>query len=164
VIIGNPPFLGGKLLISSLGEDYVYMLFARYDGRVLAEADLVCYWYAKAREQLEAGKCRRVGLVATNSIRGGANRRVLDAIRERSVIIDAWDDEAWVVEGAAVRVPAAYSWVRHRLVLDEGVQGGEHDGPDDTGRWPADLADEEILARLFELNQARSGAHSAAAA
>jgi type II restriction/modification system DNA methylase subunit YeeA len=104
VVIGNPPFLGGKLLIGSLGEDYVYTLFERYEGRVSAEADLVCYWYAKARQQLEAGQCQRVGLVATNSIRGGANRRVLDAIRERSIIFEAWDDEAWVVEGAAVRV------------------------------------------------------------
>jgi type II restriction/modification system DNA methylase subunit YeeA len=104
VVIGNPPFLGGKLLIGSLGEDYVYTLFERYEGRVSAEADLVCYWYAKARQQLEARQCKRVGLVATNSIRGGANRRVLDAIRERGVIFDAWDDEAWVVEGAAVRV------------------------------------------------------------
>jgi len=36
----------------------------------------------------------------------------------------------------AVRCPATYSWVRHRLVLDEGEQGGEHDGHDGTGRWP----------------------------
>jgi type II restriction/modification system DNA methylase subunit YeeA len=104
VVIGNPPFLGGKLLIGSLGEDYVYTLFERYQDRVVAEADLVCYWYAKARQQLETARCRRVGLVATNSIRGGANRRVLDAIRDTAVIYDAWDDEPWIVEGAAVRV------------------------------------------------------------
>jgi type II restriction/modification system DNA methylase subunit YeeA len=30
--------------------------------------------------------------------------------------------------------------------------------------WPADLSDDEILQRLFELNQARAGATSAAAA
>jgi hypothetical protein len=29
--------------------------------------------------------------------------------------------------------------------------------------WPAELADEEILARLFELNQARAGRPRAAA-
>ena len=69
-----------------------------------AEADLVCYWYAKSCEQLKAARCHRVGLVATNSIRGGANRRVLDTIRQNSIIFDAWDDEPWVVEGAAVRV------------------------------------------------------------
>ena len=30
--------------------------------------------------------------------------------------------------------------------------------------WPADLSDDEILARLFELNQARAGRFPAAAA
>jgi type II restriction/modification system DNA methylase subunit YeeA len=47
---------------------------------------------------------RRVGLVATNSIRGGANRRVLDRIVRDGVIFDAWDDEPWVLDGVAVRV------------------------------------------------------------
>ena len=32
--------------------------------------------------------------------------------------------------------PAVYRWMRHRLVLSGGVRGGEHDGHDDTGRWP----------------------------
>ena len=43
-------------------------------------ADLVTYWFEKARAQIEAGKCQRAGLVATNSIRGGANRKVLERI------------------------------------------------------------------------------------
>ena len=77
VVIGNPPFLGGKLLNAHLGEDYVSRLFAVYEGRVPAEADLVCYWFAKAGEQMRAGRAKRVGLVSTNSIRGGANRRAL---------------------------------------------------------------------------------------
>ena len=42
--------------------------------------------------------------MATNSIRGGANRGVLDQVRQHCVIYEAWDDEAWVVDGAAVRV------------------------------------------------------------
>jgi hypothetical protein len=32
--------------------------------------------------------------------------------------------------------PAVYGWMRHRLVLIEGEQGGEHDRHDGTGRWP----------------------------
>ena len=40
VIIGNPPFLGGKLLITNLGEEYVSTLFQVYEGRVPREADL----------------------------------------------------------------------------------------------------------------------------
>ncbi|MCY4623880.1 MAG: class I SAM-dependent DNA methyltransferase, partial [Chloroflexi bacterium] len=40
----------------------------------------------------------------TNSIRGGQNRAVLDRIAEHGTIYDAWSDEDWVVDGAAVRV------------------------------------------------------------
>ncbi|MCY3950184.1 MAG: class I SAM-dependent DNA methyltransferase [Acidimicrobiaceae bacterium] len=104
VIIGNPPFLGGKLLISGLGEDYVSWLFANYAGRVPAEADLVCYWFEKAGQQIASGKARRVGLVATNSIRGGANRRALEVATSNQPIFEAWSDEPWVIDGAAVRV------------------------------------------------------------
>ena len=104
VIIGNPPFLGGKLLIGELAEDYMSRVFATWRGRVPPEADLVCYWFLKAGGEVEAGKARRVGLVATNSIRGGANRRALQAATEGRAIFDAWSDEPWVIEGAAVRV------------------------------------------------------------
>ncbi len=146
VVVGNPPFLGGKRMRNSLGDAYVDRLFAAFAGRVPAEADLVAYWFAKAWEQLSSlsapgggegrgevgdpgrsppptspsrrpatgpslsplkggeGRLRRVGLVATNSMRGGANRRVLDAIVKDGRIFDAWDDEKWVVKGVAVRV------------------------------------------------------------
>ena len=78
-MIGNPPFLGGKLLITHLGEDYVSQMFSTYAGRVPAEADLVCYWFEKAGRHIASGQAARAGLVATNSIRGGANRRALQA-------------------------------------------------------------------------------------
>ena len=104
VVIGNPPFLGGKLLIGGLGEDYVSRMFAAWQGRIPREADLVCYWFVKAGEQVAAGATQRVGLVATNSIRGGANRRALQAATDGRPIFDAWPDEPWVIDGAAVRV------------------------------------------------------------
>ena len=104
VVIGNPPFLGGKLLNAHLGEDYVSRLFTVYEGRVPAEADLVCYWFVKAGEQMRAIRAKRVGLVSTNSIRGGANRRALQAAIRECPIFEAWSDEPWVVDGAAVRV------------------------------------------------------------
>ena len=103
-IIGNPPFLGGKLLIGGLGEDYVARMFVAWKDRVPREADLVCYWFVKASEQVASTKATRVGLVATNSIRGGANRRALQAATEERPIFDAWSDEPWVIDGAAVRV------------------------------------------------------------
>ena len=104
VIIGNPPFLGGKLLITNLGEEYVSTMFDVYEGRVPREADLVCYWFVKAGEHLEGKASKRVGLVATNSIRGGANRRALESATSGRSIFDAWSDEPWVIDGAAVRV------------------------------------------------------------
>jgi hypothetical protein len=54
VVIDNPPFLGGKLQRSVLGNDYVERLFAAYAGRVPAEADLVVYWFAKAWERMSS--------------------------------------------------------------------------------------------------------------
>ncbi|MHB9148529.1 MAG: class I SAM-dependent DNA methyltransferase [Thermoleophilia bacterium] len=104
VIIGNPPFLGGKLLRSNLGDAYVDALFRLYTDRVPREADLVAYWHEKARAMVEAGKAERVGLLATQGIRGGANRRVLERIKETGDLFLAWSDEPWVVEGAAVHV------------------------------------------------------------
>ena len=104
VVIGNPPFIGGKLLNTGLGEDYVSRIFSVYAGRVPAEADLVCYWFVKAGQHVEAGKAKRVGLVATNSIRGGANRRALAMATAGRPIYEAWSDEPWVIDGAAVRV------------------------------------------------------------
>lgn len=104
VIVGNPPFLGGKLLRSGLDNEYVEALFQVYRGRVPAEADLVCYWHEKARALLADRMVGRVGLLATQGIRGGANRRVLERIKESGDIFMAWSDEPWVVEGAAVHV------------------------------------------------------------
>ncbi|WP_144259738.1 DNA methyltransferase [Methylocystis sp. ATCC 49242] len=103
-IVGNPPFLGGKLQRKGLGDAYVDMLFKAYDGAVPAEADLVCYWFSKAWRAVVSGKARRVGLVSTNSIRGGANRRLLEPIAQAGAIFEAWSDEPWILDGAAVRV------------------------------------------------------------
>ena len=103
-IVGNPPFLGGKLLRTGLSDEYVDMLFKQYDGRVPAEADLVCYWFDKAQQAVEAGTVKRAGLLATQGIRGGANRRVLQRIKETGDIFLAWSDHPWVLEGAAVHI------------------------------------------------------------
>lgn len=43
-------------------------------------------------------------MLATNSIRGGANRRVLDRIKETGNIFLAWSNRPWVLDGADVRV------------------------------------------------------------
>ncbi|MDE0617540.1 MAG: class I SAM-dependent DNA methyltransferase [Rhodospirillaceae bacterium] len=104
VVIGNPPFLGDRVMRDGLGHEYTERLRRAYRGSVAASADLVCYWFRKAGKLIAGGKIARAGLVATNSIRGGNNRAVLDRIAERGAIFDAWSDEPWVIDGAAVRV------------------------------------------------------------
>ncbi|MBB5348274.1 class I SAM-dependent DNA methyltransferase [Desulfoprunum benzoelyticum] len=104
VIVGNPPFLGDKMMRKELGDLYVETLRKRYEGRVPGGADLVTYWFEKARAQIEAGMASAAGLVATNSIRQKRNRVVLERILASTRIFEAWSDEEWVNEGAAVRV------------------------------------------------------------
>ncbi len=103
-IVGNPPFLGGKLLRRNLGDAYVEALFEVYNGRVPREADLSAYWHEKARTQIEAKRTKRAGLLATQSIRGGANRRVLERIKKTGGLFFARSDEPWVLSGAAVHI------------------------------------------------------------
>jgi type II restriction/modification system DNA methylase subunit YeeA len=70
VIVGNPPFLGGSKKRGELGEAYFNALAKAYSKqRVPPGADLVCYWFDKARMQITQGKAKAAGLVATNSIR-----------------------------------------------------------------------------------------------
>ena len=124
VVIGNPPFLGDKLLLRHLGNDYVSHLRKIYAGRLPAQADLVCYWFEKAARQIQTRKATRAGLVATNSIRGGAKRRALDAATDAGRIFEAWSDEPWVIDGAAVRV----SLVCFSSADDGSVSGAHLDG------------------------------------
>ena len=103
-IVGNPPFLGDKKMRRELGDAYVEGLRKIFNGRVAGQADFVCYWFEKARAVIETGTTKRAGLIATNSIRGGASRKVLERINATGAIFNAWSDRDWILEGAAVRV------------------------------------------------------------
>ena len=103
-IVGNPPFLGGGMLRSSLGDVYVEKLFAAYGRRIPNFSDLCCYWFEKARDQIEKGRCKRAGLLATQGIRGGANREVLKRIKKTGGIFFAESDREWILDGANVHV------------------------------------------------------------
>ncbi len=104
VMVGNPPFLGGKMLRRELGDSYVDALFENFGERVRPEADLCCYWFEKARQQIEEGHCQRAGLLATQGIRGGANRDVLKRIKDSGGIFFAESDRDWILAGANVHV------------------------------------------------------------
>jgi type II restriction/modification system DNA methylase subunit YeeA len=103
-IVSNPPFLGDKMMRSTMGDSYVETLRAKYKGRVPGGADLCCYWFEKARACIETGRCKRAGLLATQGIRGGRNREVLNRIKHTGDIFFAVSDRDWVLDGANVHV------------------------------------------------------------
>ena len=102
-IIGNPPFLGSKLFRKyELVDDYLQDLYKTYD--LPNASDLCCYWFEKARLAIKRHTATRAGLLATQGIRGGANRRVLERVKDTGDIFMAWADRRWVLDGAAVHV------------------------------------------------------------
>jgi hypothetical protein len=103
-IIGNPPFLGNRMMQGELGKNYVARIFDIYGERLGGKPDLCCYWFEKARAHIEAGRCKRAGLLATQGIRGGTNRNVLKRILESGGIFWAESDRPWILDGANVHV------------------------------------------------------------
>ena len=104
VLVGNPPFLGSSFLRRELGDNYTDALFDNFGHRVPLGADLCCYWFEKARKLIQDKKCKRAGLLATQGIRGGANREVLKRIKETGDIFFGRSDRKWILDGAAVHI------------------------------------------------------------
>ncbi len=103
-IVGNPPFLGHFPFRQQLGDEYVEAVYELYDGRIPNSSDLCCYWLEKARSQIEAGRCSRAGLLATQAIRFQSNRPVLERIKQTGDMFTAYSDEDWILDGANVHI------------------------------------------------------------
>lgn len=103
-IIGNPPFLGQAWMRERLGDEYQDAVYTVYDDRLPKTSDLCCYWFERARGEIAAGKAQRAGLLATQGIRGGANRTALQRIKRDGDIFMAYPDRDWVLDGATVHV------------------------------------------------------------
>ncbi|MDT7529853.1 class I SAM-dependent DNA methyltransferase [Sphingopyxis sp. SE2] len=103
-ILGNPPYLGAKLMKRKLGTDETAAIRSVYEGRLPGFTDLVCYWFENARSKIEAGLAKRAGFVATNSIRKNTNLPVMHRVVATTRVFDAWPEQKWTIEGAAVDV------------------------------------------------------------
>ncbi len=103
-IVGNPPFLGSSRIWEEVGREYQQRLWDVYSDRVSGAADLCCYWFEKARWQIQKSLFQRAGLLATQGIRGGVNRESLDRIKESGDIFFAVSDQDWILDGAHVHV------------------------------------------------------------
>jgi SAM-dependent methyltransferase len=114
VIIGNPPYLGAKLLKPEKGDAYVRAIRRAYPG-VPGMADYCVYWFRKTQDALalctaDDPFAGRAGLVGTQNIRSNASRiGGLDYIVESGTIIDAVQDHIWSGE-AKVHV-SIVNWV-----------------------------------------------------
>jgi len=119
-IIGNPPFLGVRQFRQSgIEDEYVNNLFAAYE--IPNTSDLCCYWFATALRATNRNSGVRVGLLATQGIRGRDSRAVLDQIDAEAQIFMAWSDREWILDGAAVRI-SMVAFTRGRV--DETVLDG----------------------------------------
>jgi type II restriction/modification system DNA methylase subunit YeeA len=123
VIIGNPPFLGSIKQREELGEKYIEELTKLYKDRVPPKSDFVCYWFEKSRQAIIDKKVKRVGLIATQAIRKGLSRTVLDHIKETGDIFMAYSNRPWVLDGASVRVSIICfdNGSEKQKVLDENI-------------------------------------------
>ena len=115
VIIGNPPFLGAKLLKPERGPDYVNTLRRVY-AEVPGMADYCVYWIRKAHEHLPPCTAAdpvagRAGLVGTQNIRNNQSRvGGLDHIAKTGTIVEAVENQPWSGE-ANVHVSIA-NWAK----------------------------------------------------
>ena len=101
-IVGNPPFLGNKRMREEMSDEVVERIYRVWGDNVPNGADLCTYWFEKARTQIAHTKAKRAGLLATQSIRGGRFRLVLQNIKESGDIFFAESDREWLLDGAAV--------------------------------------------------------------
>ena len=102
-IVGNPPFLGNKRMRGEMGDEIVERIYKVWGDEVPNGADLCCYWFEKARIQINTGNAKRAGLLATQAIRGGTSREVLENIRKSGDIFFAISDRKWHSDDPAVR-------------------------------------------------------------
>ena len=115
VIIGNPPFIGAKMLKPERGPDYVNAIRRAYPD-VPGMADYCVYWFRKAHDHLPPCTAAdpvagRAGLVGTQNIRNNQSRvGGLDYIVKTGTIIEAVDNQPWSGE-ANVNVSIA-NWVK----------------------------------------------------
>ena len=65
-IIGNPPFVGARLMSESQKQDVIDIFGAKWKN--VGNLDYVCCWYKKAAELIKQAPQARAALVSTNSI------------------------------------------------------------------------------------------------
>ncbi|MBQ4306333.1 MAG: class I SAM-dependent DNA methyltransferase, partial [Bacteroidales bacterium] len=98
-IMGNPPFLGARIMSPEQKDDLVSVFGPKWKN--IGNMDYVTGWYKKAQEMMEVNPHLRAALVSTNSITQGEQvANLWKPLMEAGIHIDfawrtfIWDSEA----------------------------------------------------------------------
>ncbi len=118
LVVGNPPFLGGKLISGRFGTLYRSHLVRWLAADRRGHADLVGYFFLCA-----AAIARRFGFIATNTIAQGDTREVaLDSLVNMNwTIVRADKSRAW--PGAAA-IQVAEVWCHNAITSEPAILSG----------------------------------------
>ncbi|WP_007024684.1 DNA methyltransferase [Saccharomonospora iraqiensis] len=107
-IIGNPPFLGDRIIRRQHGGNYIDKLKKKFPG--IGVVDYSAYWFRRAHAHLQDGQ--RAGLVSTNTLRENKHRlaSLRHIVDNGGVITDAVSSQKWPGE-AQVHVSIT-NWVK----------------------------------------------------
>lgn len=120
-IVGNPPFIGAKVMRTELGDGYVDAVQNAWPD-VPQATDFVLRWWHQAACLVARGEAKAFGFITSNSIRQIYNRRVIEPLltgdSEPLSLTFAIPDHPWVdsADGAAVRISMT------------AARAGHHDG------------------------------------
>lgn len=109
-IVGNPPFIGNKLLRRRLGSGYVDALFLSYSS-LPNSLDFVSYWWSVAARKLVSGEIRQFGFVTTKAIAQVGNRPILRELvsNKNYHLTFAIPNHPWIDDSNAAAVRVAFT-------------------------------------------------------
>ncbi|MDN3243426.1 Eco57I restriction-modification methylase domain-containing protein [Glycomyces tritici] len=107
-VVGNPPFLGGKKVTGATGTNIRDWFVNRLAGAQKGNADLVAYFFLRAKELLTP--TGNLGLIATNTIAQGDTREVgLDRLEAGGfTITQSIQSQPWPVKTANLEYAAVW--------------------------------------------------------
>jgi len=118
LVLGNPPFLGGKFISGRFGTDYRSFLVRWLAVGKRGHADLVAYFFLRA-----SAVARRFAFIATNTIGQGDTREVaLDALLDREWSIGRAEKSRGWPGAAAIQV--AEVWCHQDQTAEPAILSG----------------------------------------
>ena len=123
-IIGNPPFVGARMMSESQKQDVIDIFGSKWKN--VGNMDYVCCWYKKAAELMKLTPQTRTALVSTNSIcQGEQVANLWQKLFEDGININfaqrtfRWDSEASIKAHVhCVVVGFSYQQVSPRYIYD----------------------------------------------